>query len=244
MSAIVTTLDREIAREERLVGLPTNRPLTDGAIARRRLQIAVELTIAGLVAVFAVFKATGQVQILAIAVAALFGAYALDKDRHLRRLATLHGDVERISLVVANHLMHSGALGGTREILDLRDGIGRAAGRIAAGLAEVLPSDCARVRVTGPSGEVPVAAERDVVPERPVADDPSIAHESARSNTPVRRLGADGRAVLAVPMRHGKEIVGVLELVGRPNERFVPADAALVDAYGRGAIAALLAPPA
>ena len=46
MSAIVTTLDREIAREERHVGIPTDRPLTDAAIAHRRLQLAAVLLIA------------------------------------------------------------------------------------------------------------------------------------------------------------------------------------------------------
>jgi hypothetical protein len=50
MPATVTTLDREIALEERRVGLRTDQPLTDGAIARRRLQIAVVLGASGFVA--------------------------------------------------------------------------------------------------------------------------------------------------------------------------------------------------
>ena len=166
MPATVTTLDREIALEERRVGIPTDQPLTDGAIARRRLQIAVVLGASGFVALSAVYLANGVVRVGAIALAVVFGAYAIEKDRHLRRLALLRGDSMRITLVVANELMFSGALAGDRELLDLRDGIGRAAGRLAAGLADVVRADCTRLRLLGPSGEVPVAAERELVGPR------------------------------------------------------------------------------
>jgi hypothetical protein len=243
MSAIVTTLDREIAREERIVGIPTDRPLTDRAIAHRRLQIAVVLLISAFVAVFAAFSPTGQVKLFSMALAALFGVYALEKDRHLRRLAVLHGDFERITLVVAGELMHSGALRGARELLDLRDALGRAAGRLAATLAEVLPAHCTRVRVTGPAGEVPVAAERDLV-EVPVPDDPTVARDAVRAGKPMRRAGLGGRTVIAVPLWFDDEVVGVLEAVSGPGTPYTAPDVALVDAYGRGAITALLAPPA
>ena len=127
MPATVTTLDREIALEERRVGIPTSQPLTDGAIARRRLQIAVVLGASGFVALSAVYLANGVLRVGAVALAIVFGVYAIEKDRHLRRLALLRGDSMRITLVVANELMFSGALAGDRELLDLRDGIGCAA---------------------------------------------------------------------------------------------------------------------
>jgi hypothetical protein len=244
MSAIVTTLDREIAREERLVGIPTDRPLTDGAIARRRLQLAVVLLVAGLVAVFAVFAAIDSLQLVALMVAATFGLYALEKDRHLRRLASLHGDVERISLVVAGELLHSGALRIDAELVDVRDSLARSAGTIAAGLADALPADCTRVRLTGPAGEVPLAAERDLDPRGPVMDLPNVARDAVRSRQPVRATAPDGRTIVAVPIWRRRDIIGVLEAVSRPGAAYLPEDAALVDAYGRGAIAALLAPPA
>jgi hypothetical protein len=38
--ASVTTLAREIAVEERRAGIPSDRPLTDASIVRRRAQIA------------------------------------------------------------------------------------------------------------------------------------------------------------------------------------------------------------
>jgi hypothetical protein len=243
MSAIVTTLDKEIRREERLVGIPTDKPLSDAAIAHRRIQIAVLLVIAACVAVFAAFSATGQVRLFSIALAGLFAVYALEKDRHLRRLAVLHGSIDRITLVVANELLHSGALRTDRELLDVRDGLGRAAGRLAAALSEIVHGECTRVRVTGPAGEAPVAAERDLV-DHAVVDDPTVARDAVRGHAPIRRQLENGRTVLAVPMWRGNDVVGVLEAVSAPHQSYSAADVAAVRAFARGAIAALLAPPA
>ena len=61
MPATITTLEREIALEERRVGIPVNQPLTDKAIARRRMQIAAVLGASGFVALFAVIMASGIV---------------------------------------------------------------------------------------------------------------------------------------------------------------------------------------
>jgi hypothetical protein len=244
MAATVTTLDRAIADEERIVGLPTDRPLTDAAISRRHVQIAAMLLACGFLAVFAACFASGQMQILAIALAVFFGLYSVEKDRHLRRLCRLRGDSLRITLVVAGELLYSGALHGDRELLDLRESIARSAGRLAAGLADVVPSDCARVRMIGPSGEVPIAAERELAPIRPVPVDETAARAAVRERAPVRKLSAEGRSLLVVPLRRANDVVGLLEAVAPGGVRYAPADAALVDAYARGAIAALLSPPA
>ena len=96
--------------------------------------------------------------------------------------------------------MYSGALAGDRELLDLRDGIGRAAGRLAAGLADVVPADCTRVRLLGPSGEVPIAAERELAARRPVPDDAHAARDALRSHKPVRSKTDDDRGVLVIPL--------------------------------------------
>jgi hypothetical protein len=239
MPATVTTLDRQIAQEERLVGMPTNQPLTDGAIARRHLQIAVVLGASGFVALFAMFRPDTRVRLGAIALAVLFTAYAIEKDHHLRRLALLRGDSMRITLAVANELMFSGALSGDRELLDLRDGIDRAAGRLAAGLADVVPADCTRLRVLGPSGEVPVAAERELSARHEVPDDPSAAHEVLRKHRPVRQVTFDDRGVLVVALRRGDEVLALLEAVTPCGDRFRPSDLVQADAYARGAVAAL-----
>jgi hypothetical protein len=239
MPAAVTILDREITLEERRVGIPTNQPLTDGAIARRRLQIAIVLGASGFVALFAVFVAAGVVRAGAIVLAALFGAYAVEKDRHLRRLASLRGDSMRITLAVASELMLSGALASDPELLDLRDGIGRAAGRLAAGLADVVGAECTRLRLLGPSGEVPVAAERDLAARASVPDDPTAAHKVLRNRRTVREVTVDDRGVLVVAMRRGDEVLALLEAVAPRGDRYRPVDVVQADAYARGAVAAL-----
>jgi hypothetical protein len=239
MPAAVTILDREITLEERRVGIPTNQPLTDGAIARRRLQIAIVLGASGFVALFAMFVAAGLVRAGAIMLAALFGAYAVEKDRHLRRLASLRGDSMRITLAVASELMLSGALASDPELLDLRDGIGRAAGRLAAGLADVVGAECTRVRLLGPSGEVPVAAERDLAARASVPDDPTAAHKVLRNRRTVREVTVDDRGVLVVAMRRGDEVLALLEAVAPRGDRYRPVDVVQADAYARGAVAAL-----
>jgi len=238
MPATVTTLDREIAREERSVGLPTDEPLTDRAIAHRRLQIAAVLLVCGFVALYAVFASAGVLQISAIALAGGFAMYAIEQDRHLRRLALLRGDSRRITLVVAGELLYSGALASDRELLDLRDGVGLRAGRLAAALADVVPAECTRVRLVGPSGEVPIAAERELTRGRSVTDDGAPAVEAMRTGAPVRKE-VGGRTVLAVPVWRRDDLVAVLEAVSPPGQLYEPVDAALVDSFARGAIAAL-----
>lgn len=241
MPATVTVLDREIAAEERRAGIATDRPLTDGAIARRRFQIAIVLTASGLIALYAALYASGAVQIGALLLAPIFGAYAIEKDRHLRRLAHLRGDSMRITLVVANELMSSGALTGARELLDLRDGIGRAAGRLAAGLADVVQADCTRLRLVGPSGEVPIASERELGTRNEVSDDPAAALDALRTGKSVRRATADGRGIVVVALQYDDDVLALLEAVSPTGDRFRPGELARAEAYARGAVAALAA---
>jgi hypothetical protein len=241
MPATVTVLEREIADEERFLGIATDKPLTHRAIARRGLEIAVVLGSSGVVALSALFLASGPVRVGAILLALLFGGYAVEKDRHLRRLAHLRGDSMRITLVVANELMSSGALAGARELLDLRDGIGRAAGRLAAGLADVVPADCTRLRLVGPSGEVPIAAERELGPRNEVPDDPTFAHDVLANRKSLRKITSDGRGIILVALQYDDDVVALLEAVSPSGDRFRPGDLARAEAYARGATAALAA---
>jgi len=241
MPGPVTTLDREIAREGRYLGIPTNGPLADRAIAKRRLQIALVMLACGVVALFAVAAASSPLQLCAVALAGGFGVYAIEQDRRLHRLDALRGDAQRITFVVASELMYSGALAGDRELLDMRAGVGRAAGSLAAALSEVLPAHCTRVRLVGPSGEVPIAAERNSGPSSGDADDTAAALEAISTRAPVRK-STGGHHVLAVPMWRGEDAVGLLESVAPPGRQFAPVDAALVEAFGRGAAAGLLTP--
>ncbi len=240
MTATVTILQNAITREERLVGLPADQPLTNAALVHRRVQIAVLLGLLGLVSLIAMFAATGSLRLVASIFALGFAYYSLEKEHHLQLLGRLRDDANLISLVVADELVFSGALETDRELLDLRIALERAAPHVAAGLAEVLPTDCARVRVTGPSGEVPIAAERDLAPGRFPPDDGDIARAALKQRHSVRRPSSHDRAVLTVPLWRRDDVVGVLELVSHPGQTYVSRDASLVDAYGRGVIAALL----
>ena len=240
MTATVTILQQQISREERIVGLPPDEPLTESSLVHRRFQIAALLGLLGFVSLVAMFAASGSWRFVASIFALAFGGYALEKERHLQRLGRLRDDANLISLVVADELVFSGALEADRELLDLRIAIEMAAPQVVSGLAEVLPTDCARVRVTGPSGELPIAAELDLAPGRFPADDAEIARAALKQRHSVRRAGDHDRAVLAVPLWRRDDVVGVLELVSRPGQTYGSRDAALVDAYGRGAIAALL----
>src|SRR5258708_32073534 len=240
MTAPVTILQQEIPREERLVGLPPDRPLTDAALVNRRVQIAVLLGLLGLVALAALLTASGSVRLVASIFALGFGYYALEKEHHLQRLAHLRDDANLSSLVVADELVFSGVLESDRELLDLRIAIELAAPQLVAGLAEVLPTDCARVRVTGPSGELPIAAERDLAPGRFPPDNASVASAAVQHRHSIRRSSSHDRAVLTVPLWRRDDVVGVLELVSHPGQTYLSRDAGLVDAYGRGVVAALL----
>jgi hypothetical protein len=240
MKAQVTSLHEEIVQEERHVGLPTDQPLTDAAIVHRRVQIAVLLGLLGLVAIVALLTANGSQRLLAAVAALGFGWYALEKEHHLRLLVRLHDHENTISLVVADELVFSGMLELDTELLDLRIALERASAALVAGLAEVLPTDCARVRLAGPSGEVPIAAERDLAPGRFAPDDSEIARAALQKRHSVRRSSSHDRAVLTVPLWRRDDVVGVLELVSHPGQTYLSRDAGLVDAYGRGAVAALL----
>lgn len=239
MTATVTILHEAITREERLVGIPADRPLTDAAIVHRRVQIAALLGLLGLVSLVAMFAATGSLRLVASIFALGFGYYALEKEHHLQRLGRLHDDANLISRVVADELVYSGVLDTDRELLDLRIGLELAAPQLAAGLAEVLPTECARIRVMGPSGEIPIAAEQDLAPGRFAPDNADIARLALQQRHSVRRPSSHDRVVLAVPLWRRDDVVGVLEVVSHPGETYVSRDAGLVDAFGRGVIAAL-----
>jgi hypothetical protein len=88
-----------------------------------------------------------------------------------------------------------------------------------------------------------VAAERDLF-DHPIPDDSTVAGDAVRAGKPIRRAGADGRTIIAVPMWHDDTVVGVVEAVSAPEAPYSGPDVALVDAFARGAVAALLAPPA
>ncbi len=235
----LTTLEREIAREERIVGIPTDKPLTDSAIERRNGQIGLLLGLLTIAVVATLASDMASLRLLVSALALVLGVYALQKERHLQRLSRLHHDENSILLTVADSLLRSGALQADRELLDLRGAVELGAARIASDAADAMLAHCAAVRLVGPSGETPLAAVCDFE-EAGIWLDPSAAHDALQRHEPIRRGAPDGRTVIAVPLEHHFEVVGVLEVVSGPSEPYGTHDTELVAAFARGAVSGLL----
>jgi GAF domain len=235
----LTDLEQQIASEERIVGIPTDQPLTNAAIVRRHVQIGVLLGLVSLVAVATLLSALRSWRIWTSALALAFGVYALVKERHLDRLAHLYRDECSIHLRVADRLLASGFMQADQELLGLRLAVEVGAARIAAELADTMLAHCASVRLIGPSGETPLAAVCDLE-EAGVWLDPSAAREAIARHEPIRRGAPDGRTVIAVPLEHHYEAVGVIEVVSGPAEPYGARDAELVSAFARGAVSGLL----
>jgi hypothetical protein len=233
------TLEREIAREERIVGIPTDRPLTDSAIGRRNGQIGLLLGLLIIAVCATLATDMSALRVLTSALALVFGAYALQKERHLRRLTRLHRDENSILLNVADSMLRSGALHADRELLDLRSAVELGAARIATDAADAVLAHCAAVRLVGPSGETPLAAVCDFEGAG-IWLDPDAAHSALQRHEPIRRGAPEGRTVIAVPLEYRHEVVAVLEVVSGPSEPYSTQDAELVSAFARGAVSGLL----
>jgi len=237
--AKLSTIERQIALEERIVGIPTDQPLTNAAIVRRHSQIGVLLALVLLVAVATLVSATSLLRVFTSALAVAFGLYSVQKERHLQRLTRLHHDECSIHLNVADCILRSGALRTDRELLDLKTAVEIGAARLASGVAAVVPAACAAVRLVGPSGETPLAAVCDLGAGG-VWLDPSAAHAALQRREPIRRGARDGRTVIAVPLEHQDDVVGILEVISESTEGYSIRDTELVSAFARGAVSALL----
>lgn len=241
MQADITTLDQEMAREERLVGIRPRGPVTPAQITGRQVQIAAVLVgvVVALLGLAFSSHGTTTLRILTTALAAAVIAYALEQDRHLRRLRRLAGDSREITLAVVDALATSGALQTDNDLLALQSGLERAAPVVAAGLADVVVADVIRVRLAGPSGEVPVAAAFMGVINTP--DDPRAAKRALRRGLPVQFKVAGSRTVLAVPIFHHGQAVAVLEAVSPVDGSYSAREAELAEAYAHGAMTTLCA---
>jgi len=235
----VDTLEHQIAHEERIVGIPTDRPLTHAAIARRNAQIGGLLGLLALVTIATIVSSADSLRLFASTVAVAFGIYAWIEGRHLERLSLLQRDESSIHLTVADSLLRSGILGTDRTVLDLRTAVERAANQLVADVAALVPSDCAGLRLVGPSGETPLAAVCDLGSSG-VWLDPSAAHDALARREPVRRGARGGRTVVAVPLEHHGDVVAILEVVSVETDRYSLVDELIVSAFARGAVSALL----
>src|SRR5438874_1164144 len=77
-------------------------------------------------------------------------------------------------------------------------------------------------------------------PGRSAPDTAAAARAAVHRRHSVRRPSTHDRAVLTVPLWRRDDVVAILELVSHPGQTYLSRDAALVDSYGRGVVAALL----
>ena len=239
MPATVTELETQIADEERIVGIPTDQPLTNAVIGRRHAQVGLLVGVMTFVAVATLATGANGLRIFTSALALAFGVYAVQKEHHLQRLSKLYRDECAINLDVADSLLRSGVLRADRELLDLRGAVEQAASGLAEDLLDVVPADCAAVRLIGPSGETPLAAVSDAG-DTAIRLDPAAAHEALRRREPIRQGGRDGRTVIAVPLEHQHHVLGVLEVISGPASFYSAYDAELVSVFAFGAVSGLL----
>jgi hypothetical protein len=238
----VAVLDREIEREERLVGVRPHGPFTQETIhhtvSRRQAQVASVLSLVAIGLLGVAFSPRGSTTLRMLTVALAIGlvAYALEQDRHLRRLSRLGGDSQAITMAVANALATSGVLDTDDEVYARRAAFERAAPALAQGLTDVVVTARTRIRIAGPLGELPIAAS--YVDAASGCDDEIAAHEAVRYGRPAQQVRGE-QTVLAVPLYHHGQAVAVVELTSPEGLPFDPGAAALVDAYARGALAAL-----
>jgi hypothetical protein len=237
----ITTIEKEIAREERIVGLRAGQRLTPARISRRQHQVAVVVVLVTIALLGVAFSPAGTTLLrgLTVALAAAIAAYALEQNRHLRRLYRLTCDSQKITLAVVDVLTNNGALRLDEDLLMYQAGLERSGTLVASGLADVLLADVARVRLVGPSGEVPIIATHMGAIDAP--DDPTVARHALRRGHPMKGAIAGNRTVLAIPLMHHGEPVAVLEAVSPAHVPYEPRDAALADAYAKGALSSLRA---
>ena len=106
--------------------------------------------------------------------------------------------------------MYSGALARRSRAARPAPASAARAGRLAAGLADVLPPTARASACSVRRGEVPIAAEREIGAVDAVpADDPTSARDALAQRRADGKDDADGRTVLAVPLCGDDESVGV-----------------------------------
>ena len=227
---ILTSLEREIASRR------THRRDPDRPAAHRRPRSSAATASSACCSALVTFAVVAT---LASAMAALrvldrprsrsrSACTRSQKERHLQRLEALHRDECSIHLDVADSILRSGALRTpTASCSTCATRSSAARPRLAEGAADAMLAHCACVRLVGPSGETPLAAVCDFG-DAGIWLDPSAAHEAAERHEPIRRGAPDGRTVIAVPLEHRYEVVGVLEVISGPDEPYSAYDAELV----------------
>ena len=237
----MTTLEHQIADEERIVGIPTDQPLTNavdrppsraGRGAGRAHDVRCRRRRSR--------PAASGLRVFTSALALAFGVYAVQKEHHLQRLSKLYRDECSINLTVADSILRSGVLRADRELLDLRSAVEH-------GARPASPPTCSTscpptARRCGSSGlRVRPRSRRCATPATPRSGStrrPRTKRCGGASRS--ARARRDGRTVIAVPLEHQHHVLGVLEVISGPASFYSAYDAELVSVFAYGAVSGLL----
>lgn len=247
-------LQDEIIREERYVGIRPGQPVSRDVIRsrRRQLELVAMLVFFGLVLttlraqIWGTHSHAGLInpdylRAAMITCAGGFIAYALEKEKHLRRLTVLDLEARRTNLFVADAMLRAAALSDDLELMHATLVLDEVADRVATRVQKRLDAGESAVRLLVAGGELPVAASR-VGADGPVtaAGRSALAEQVALARVPRRRDGeGDEPDVIAVPLVHYGRLLGVAEAVGRPGRRFDNVDLAILTALAERAAVAL-----
>lgn len=246
---VVEMLTQEILQEERAAGWRRPRPVSERDIRRRRRQISgvavvlffglvvttLRSDLAGAAADDALFD-PDLLRAATITVSGAFIAYAVEKERHLRRLHVLGEAVRRTDLAVADRLLEAAALASVGDALQSAAVVAEVVERTAAQARALLDAGGVSVRLLGPGGSLAVAA-RAGDPSRSVGGE-VLAARAAVARAALLLPGPDSGDRLAAPLVVDGRVLGVVEATASPGERFDRADAAvLASATGRAAVA-------
>jgi GAF domain-containing protein len=245
-------LQDEIIREERYVGIRPGQPVSLAAIRQRRRQLEVLALFVFFALVLTTLRAqvwhTGHdglinpdyLRAAMITCAGGFIAYALEKEKHLRKLTLLDLEARRTNLFVADAILRAAALSDDLELIHATLVLDEVVDRVAARAQKRLDAGESAVRLLVAGGELPVAGAR-LGAAGPVtaAGRSALAEQVALSRVPRRREGeGDEPDVIAAPLVHYGRLLGVIEAVAAPGSRFDKVDLAVLTALAeRAAIA-------
>jgi hypothetical protein len=248
-------LHDEILREERYVGIRPGRPVSKAVIRRRRRQLEAVAVLVFFGLVLTTLRSqiwsTGAdglinpdyLRAAMITCAGGFIAYALEKEKHLRKLTMLDGEARRTNLFVADAILRAAALSEDLELMHSTLVLDEVVDRVAARVQKRLDAGETAVRVLVAGGELPVAASRvGAAGPVTVAGRSALAEQVALARVPRRREGQGVEPdVIAAPLVHYGRLLGVVEAVARPDTggRFDKVDLAVLTALAERAAVAI-----
>jgi GAF domain-containing protein len=243
METTIEAIREQIRREERATGLPGDGHVTDAAIRRRRVQIAVVamVVVLGLMMttiandLWLDFKRnssivdvdTARLAMLIFTVA--FIAYALEKEMHLRRLMSLGHEARQLDLQLADRILESAALADAERAvsssLDLDavlEAVLEQGGTlvVAAGASVSLLADGGELREVASWGARAPRVAEALVMQVALAREPMLVSGPVPLDLDAGRPGERLTSVMCAPLEHDGTLLGVMTFGAPPSERF------------------------